>query len=146
MTDAEFEAGKANVQTGLNAGYQLGYDKGYADAKAKYEPKHGEWIPFEWDENWKEKILLPKGSDSHMEEYWAEEFVCSVCGDEHHWRKYCPNCGAKMVSSNSEIEKSKSEEANDRQCEKCRHKVETKPGVEACDVWDCSFEPKDEQS
>ena len=38
------------------------------------------------------------------------------------------------------------EEANDRQCEKCRHKVETKPGVEACDVWDCSFEPKDEQS
>lgn len=40
----------------------------------------------------------------------------------------------------------KEPEANDRQCEKCRHKVETKPGVEACDVWDCSFEPKDEQS
>lgn len=35
---------------------------------------------------------------------------------------------------------------NDRPCEKCKHKVETKPGVEACDVWDCSFEPKDEQS
>ena len=40
----------------------------------------------------------------------------------------------------------KEPEANDRQCEKCRHKVETKPGVEACGVWDCSFEPKDEQS
>ena len=60
------------------------------------EPKQGEWIPFEWDENYKNKILLSKGSDSHMEEYWAEEFVCSVCGNEHHWRKYCPNCGARM--------------------------------------------------
>lgn len=99
------------------------------------EPKQGEWIPFEWDENWKEKILLTKGSDSHMEEYWAEEFVCSVCGEEHHWSKYCPNCGSRM----------RSPEANDRQCEKCKHKVETKPSVEACDVWDCSFEPKDEQ-
>lgn len=60
------------------------------------EPKQGEWIPFEWDENFKNMILLPKGSDSHMEEYWAEEFVCSVCGNEHHWSKYCPNCGARM--------------------------------------------------
>ena len=40
----------------------------------------------------------------------------------------------------------KEPEANDRPCEKCKHKVETKPGIEACDVWDCSFEPKDEQS
>ena len=32
MTDAEFEAGKANVQTGLNMGCLLGYEKGYADA------------------------------------------------------------------------------------------------------------------
>ena len=40
----------------------------------------------------------------------------------------------------------KEPEANDRPCEKCKHKVETKPGVEACDVWECSFEPKDEQS
>lgn len=34
------------------------------------------------------------------------------------------------------------QEINDRPCEKCKHKVETKPGVEACYVWDCSFEPK----
>ena len=81
--------------------YQVTEDNGEKEAlfyaiEALKEHKQGEWIPFEWDENYKEKVLLPKGSDSHMEEYWDEEFVCSVCGNEHHWRKYCPNCGARM--------------------------------------------------
>ncbi|MBQ1294164.1 MAG: hypothetical protein IIY21_09005 [Clostridiales bacterium] len=60
------------------------------------ERPHGEWIPFEWDSNYKTKIPLPKGSDSHMEEYWDEEFMCSVCGKAHHARNFCPNCGADM--------------------------------------------------
>lgn len=31
-----------------------------------------------------------------MEEYWGEEFQCSVCGAKDHWNNFCPNCGAKM--------------------------------------------------
>ena len=58
--------------------------------------QYGEWIPFEWSDNYSRKIPLPKGSDSHMEEYWAEEFICSVCGREHHARDFCPYCGADM--------------------------------------------------
>ena len=70
----------------------------------KYEePRpHGEWIPFEWDPCYKTKISLPKGSDSHMEEYWAEEFMCSVCGKAHHARDFCPNCGADMREEGEE--------------------------------------------
>lgn len=57
--------------------------------------------------------------------------MCSIC--EHGWGKghapkdlkdynFCPNCGALTISSNSEIEKSKSEESdeeNQNPCIKC---------------------------
>jgi predicted RNA-binding Zn-ribbon protein involved in translation (DUF1610 family) len=29
-------------------------------------------------------------------EYWAEEYQCSICGAKDHWHNFCPNCGAKM--------------------------------------------------
>ena len=35
----------------------------------------------------------------YMEEYWAEEYKCSICGAKDHWHKYCPNCGAYMGKS-----------------------------------------------
>ena len=64
----------------------------------RYEPErpHGEWI------------------------YKGGKYWCSSCGEKAiyhshvkeplpHLTNFCPNCGASMVSSNSEIEKSKSE-------------------------------------
>ena len=70
--------------------------------QAKYHPviieerPHGEWI------------------------YKGGKYWCSSCGEKAiyhshvkeplpHLTNFCPNCGASMVSSNSEIEKSKSE-------------------------------------
>lgn len=47
------------------------------------ERQQGEWI-----------------NTGHMEEYWAEEYQCSICGEKDHWRKYCPNCGARMEADN----------------------------------------------
>ena len=48
---------------------------------------------------------------------WLEQLVsteCSVCHKRfeylpYDYRNFCPNCGTPMISSNSEIEKSKSE-------------------------------------
>lgn len=56
------------------------YKKGYADAKAEYQRPQGEWA---FDE---------KGY-----------FYCDQCGkhphDQYATTDFCPNCGAKMVSS-----------------------------------------------
>lgn len=30
------------------------------------------------------------------EEYWEEEYQCSICGGKSYYHNYCPNCGAKM--------------------------------------------------
>ena len=30
-------------------------------------------------------------------EYWAEEFECSLCHTKDHWHNFCPNCGARMT-------------------------------------------------
>lgn len=32
-----------------------------------------------------------------------------------------------------------------RQCDKCIHKIGTKPGIEACDVLECEYEPKSDK-
>ena len=47
------------------------------------------------------KALEPKPQGKWIdtgskEEYWAEEYQCSICGAKDHWHNYCPNCGAKM--------------------------------------------------
>lgn len=47
--------------------------------KALKERPQGEWI-----------------DTGHKEEYWAEEYQCSICGAKDHWHNYCPNCGAEM--------------------------------------------------
>jgi len=63
------------------------------------QQKEGEWLPFEYDytDYGDENVhILPKGSETHWEEYWAPEYVCSQCGYRHHMRKFCPNCGARM--------------------------------------------------
>ena len=62
------------------------YLRGYYDAKADYEVKHGRWV---------------YGNDFHW--YTAN---CSLCGyrrstdikTSERWNgwRYCPNCGAKM--------------------------------------------------
>lgn len=67
-------------------------------------PKTGKWVPFRrvWDYGKKRDILvqLEEGSDSEMEEYWDEEFMCTACGYAHHKRSFCPHCGAKMEVEN----------------------------------------------
>ena len=39
----------------------------------------------------------------HKEEYWAEEYQCSICGAKDHWHKFCPNCGAPMKEDSDEV-------------------------------------------
>lgn len=56
-----------------------GFANGYEMAKEKFSPKKGEWI-----------------DTGDMEEYWSEEYQCSVCGAKDHWHNFCPNCGAYM--------------------------------------------------
>ena len=70
--------------------------------------------PLEWrafpDTCWKYEEEIPHGE-------WLEQILsteCSVCHKRfeylpYDYRNFCPNCGSPMISSNSEIEKSKSE-------------------------------------
>ena len=37
-----------------------------------------------------------------MEEYWAEEYQCSICGVKNHWHNFCPYCGADMREADNE--------------------------------------------
>ena len=57
--------------------YTKGFDTGVETVKD--ERPQGEWI-----------------DTGNMEEYWSEEYRCSVCGAKNHWHNFCPNCGAKM--------------------------------------------------
>lgn len=53
-------------------------------------------------------ILLPERRQGKwvdtgdMQEYWAEEYQCSICGAKDHWHNYCPNCGADMRGGKEE--------------------------------------------
>lgn len=69
------------------------YSRGYEDAKKEFERPHGEWI-------------------DHSDEGYVECPFCehaTTCDDNIEELHYCFFCGASMISSNSEIEKSKSE-------------------------------------
>ena len=111
-----------NAITAFVENYACGSDlDGLKEAIEALKRPHGDWIPFEWDSNYKTKIPLPKGSDSHMEEYWDEEFICSVCGKAHHARNFCPNCGADMRDKKDDlaeiieaVQSIKEGEANDK--------------------------------
>lgn len=60
----------------------------------------GEWKPFvyDYDPSAGENHTRPprEGEEPHWEEYWAQEFICSVCGRKNHMANYCPHCGADM--------------------------------------------------
>lgn len=57
-----------------------------ANGKPYEERPQGEWI-----------------DTGHKEEYWAEEYQCSICGAKDHWHKFCPNCGAPMKEDPDEV-------------------------------------------
>lgn len=59
--------------------FKAGYKQAIIDGKANYSRPQGEWI-----------------DTGAMEEYWAEEYQCSICGAKDHWHNFCPNCGAEM--------------------------------------------------
>ena len=51
--------------------------------------------------------MRPQGEwidTGYMEEYWSEEYRCSVCGAKDHWHNFCPNCGADMRKGSAENE------------------------------------------
>lgn len=66
-----------DIKDQIAGAYNEGYMCGNKEAE-KARPQ-GEWI-----------------DTGNMEEYWAEEYQCSVCGEKDHWHNFCPNCGAKM--------------------------------------------------
>ena len=59
------------------------YEKGFADARARFEPKHGEWVD-DYDDN--AGVFFRRG--------WR----CSVCNYRQSYGKpdFCMRCGAKM--------------------------------------------------
>lgn len=63
----------------------------------EYRPK-GEWKPFVYDYDIVGDHTRPpkEGEEPHWEEYWAQEFKCSICGCKNHMSNYCPVCGADM--------------------------------------------------
>ena len=64
------------------------------------ERPHGEWKPFvyDYDPSIGENHTRPprEGEEQHWEEYWAPEYICSVCGAKNHKTHFCPWCGADM--------------------------------------------------
>lgn len=70
--------------TVCNDNYSMGYQDGVR--KVLSERPQGEWI-----------------DTGNMEEYWAEEYQCSICGAKDHWHKFCPNCGAPMKEVPDEV-------------------------------------------
>lgn len=66
---------------GYAAGSREGYKKGIEEARPT-----GEWI-----------------DTGDLQEYWAEEYQCSLCGAKDHWHNYCPNCGAKMKQEEEDV-------------------------------------------
>ena len=57
--------------------YELLMD--FSQGKPYEERPTGEWI-----------------DTGSKEEYWDEEYQCSICGEKDHWHNFCPNCGADM--------------------------------------------------
>lgn len=60
----------------------------------------------DWEKLLKEANKRPQGEwidTGHKEEYWAEEYQCSICGAKDHWHKFCPNCGAPMKEGSDEV-------------------------------------------
>ena len=79
-----------------NYEFNLPYYRKTVELLEKDRRPQGEWLP---------SILKGTKKDSGA---WK----CSVCGKSPIFAlksDFCPNCGALMISSNSEIEKSKSE-------------------------------------
>ena len=67
-----------SLQDIYQEGYYDGHLEGYTKAINERRPQ-GEWI-----------------DTGDMQEYWAEEYQCSICGAKDHRHNYCPNCGAQM--------------------------------------------------
>ena len=51
------------------------------------ESQHGEWIDLKT-----------------MDEWYTHVYKCSLCGCEHMYSNYCPNCGAKMKGIDDETD------------------------------------------
>lgn len=63
-----------------------------------FERPKGEWKPFVYDYDIGGDHTRPprEGEGTHWEEYWAEEYKCSICGAKNHKTDFCPWCGADM--------------------------------------------------
>ena len=80
MTNKEAIEILTNVKNTPQITWTNGADVSFDIAiKALQERPTGEWI-----------------DTGSKEEYWDEEYQCSICGAKDHWHNYCPNCGADM--------------------------------------------------
>lgn len=81
MTNTEAIEILTNVKNTPQITWTNGADAAFDRAieALKNERPRGEWI-----------------DTGAMEEYWAEWFRCSACGEESYQQDFCPNCGADM--------------------------------------------------
>ena len=81
MTNKEAIEILTNVKNTPQITWANGADVAFDIAiKALQERPQGEWI-----------------DTGSKEEYWDEEYQCSICGGKDHWHNFCPNCGADMT-------------------------------------------------
>ena len=69
---------------------EIVYQKGYEEARKKYERPHGEWT-----------VLMTKGT-ARTPIAWK----CSICGKKPAYAlatAFCPNCGADMREKEEEL-------------------------------------------
>jgi hypothetical protein len=76
------------------------YTKGFDTGVETVRPQ-GEWLPFKYDYDDEHgdgnyTKIIKDADQTHWEEYWAPEFVCSNCYSKNHKAAFCPHCGAKM--------------------------------------------------
>lgn len=75
-----------SYKLGNSQGYTEGYDKGYADAKNKYEKPKGEWIEVEGYDG-----------DTYYEcNQCGEPWVLTAGTPKDNDMNFCPKCGADM--------------------------------------------------
>ena len=91
--DAEFDRG---YNIGLEAAVDL------IDSAPTVTPDMAQVLAYECGKASAERPIGKWIDTGDMEEYWAEEYQCSICGAKDHWHNYCPNCGAKMEEAEDE--------------------------------------------
>lgn len=83
--------------TDLKMAYHMGYDDALAKRKPDASKVHmlgrGECKPMTYDNGYSMDRIEP----GEYYEFWEPACACSECGELIPMRRFCPNCGAKVV-------------------------------------------------